>query len=78
MDANKLSESEWGGSFASQSAEGPHLPTAPGSSRRRPLDALPRAVLLSFRIHLKPASLLRGKMFGEADEPFTYVYFVET
>jgi CRP-like cAMP-binding protein len=43
----------------------------------RLLAALPHEALLSLRPHLKPASLPRGRVLSEADEPLRRVYFVE-
>ena len=45
--------------------------------RNRLLAALPQAVLLNLRPHLKPVSLPRGRVLCEADEPLRRVYFVE-
>jgi CRP-like cAMP-binding protein len=42
------------------------------------LAALPQDVLSSFRPHLKPVSLPRGRVLCDAEEPQKRVYFVET
>jgi CRP-like cAMP-binding protein len=51
------------------------------SARSKPrnwvLAALPHEVLLSLRPHLKPASLPRGSVLCDAEEPLKRVYFVE-
>ena len=72
MHANGLSDSTWG------------VPLGRGQQKGRPIKtgktapcAAARA-LLSLRPHLKPVSLRRGGVLCEADEPLTYVYFVET
>ena len=45
--------------------------------RNRLLAALPHEVLSSFRPHLKPVSLPRGRVLCDVDEPRRRVYFVE-
>jgi CRP-like cAMP-binding protein len=45
--------------------------------RNRLLAALPHEILSSFRPHLKPVSLRRGRVLRDADEPLRRVYFVE-
>jgi CRP-like cAMP-binding protein len=53
------------------------LGSASFEPRNRLLAALPHDVLLSLRPHLKPVSLLRGRVLCEADEPLGRAYFVE-
>jgi CRP-like cAMP-binding protein len=79
MDADKFSYSGCGVplSFALSRKAAPAK--GPGSEpRNRLLAALPREALLSLQAHFKPVSLPRGRVLCEADEPLTWVYFVET